>query len=167
MKKHLFIFIGLATISALSVAWATGVEVKENKNNIIASRLVGSWLADNTFEKRLGKPHGLTELTFTKDLKAAALVSEKWTRKLKDLSSTVYSSGYFTIISKAKSGRPIKGHYLLTTLNGNPCLLMFMSRGNPEGMYIMLIPSTDKAKDILFVGGDRADEVFAAFHRKK
>lgn len=167
MKRSLFAFVFLATISVLSIASADGVEVKENKGNIIASRLAGTWLADNTFDKRLGKPHGLTKLTFTKDLKAAKSIPEKWVKTLKELSATVYSSGYFTVISKAKSSKPIKGHYLLSSLNGNPCLFMFFSRGKPESVYISLIPSKDKAKDLLFVGGDNVDEVFAAFQRKK
>jgi hypothetical protein len=53
--------------------------------------------------------------------------------------------------------------FILTEFNGNPCVVCFYKHG--ELLKLVIAPAKDKAKDLLFIGGERNNEPFCAFER--
>jgi hypothetical protein len=152
---------GALTVATLCCALTAvaGLEIKTEKENVIGSRLIGKWKTHASLSERLrGKTNEVPTVVFVEDKTVAAKVPDFYAEALKQ--KPVYLAGMMTINGKV---RP----FILTEFNGNPCVVYFYKHGDPEScelLKLVIAPAKDKAKDLLFIGGD-CNEPFCAFER--
>jgi hypothetical protein len=147
----------------LLAATAVGsLKLVQTKENVVSSRMEGSWVADEALWGRM-QPYGKAQMTvtFRRDDSVAAKVPQKFLDKLGD--TEAYSAGVATMDGK-------DWPYVLITHDGNPTLLAFRERngdpmGDAESSLMMLAPAKDPANDILFMGGDFNNEPFRPLKR--
>ena len=161
MKWNQIIAIVVA-VGACSLTALAGVEVKPEKENVVASRLIGKWKTHADFSSRLNG-HAVREeaITFTQDASVATKVPDAYAEHLK--SKQVYLAGKMT-----RNGKTYP--FILTEYNGNPHLIYFRERngdpmGDGESFNLVLAPAKDKGNDLLFIGGDFNNQPFSAFER--
>lgn len=153
---------------------AAGLKVEENKENVVASRLVGTWVTDVPLSERLGVPgvaSGWTErLTFTSEPAYVAAVPEKYQEFLKR--GPIYLAGRLTRLRSHPAARtvPTVHPFLLTVLHGNPHVVYFRQRdgdpmGDSESFNVMLARGEKPEGDLLFIGGDFNNQPFTAYRR--
>lgn len=143
-----------------------GMAVTPDKENVVASRLVGQWTVEPALTKRLGgRPGGeagvQATVEFVSDPDVATRVPEKIAKALAKF--TVFMAGTMRTGGKAYP-------FLLIAHKGNPHLLYFRERngdpmGDTESFNLMLAVARQKASDLLFVGGDMNNQPFTAYQR--
>lgn len=159
----------LSFASTLSIA--DEVKVVKDEENVVSSRLEGSWEVDEALTKRLtGKKevkgeHDVSEVTFEADDEVFAKLPEKFKGFMEKEKTPVYMCGWM-------SAGPIRGPFFLVELRGNPHVLFFLEAdgdpfGNPESFNVMLAVGKEQSQDLLFIGGDFNNQPFAAFGRAK
>jgi len=152
----------IAAVATYSLVTLAGVEVKSEKENVVASRLIGKWKTHISLSERLlGNAAREETIVFAKDAAIAANVPDKYSEFLK--TKQVYLAGVMT-----RNGKTYP--FILTDYNGNPYLFYFRERdGNPmgdgESFNLVVAPAKDKGKDLLFIGGDFNNQPFSAFER--
>ena len=156
---------------ALLGGWRAEAElrVQPNKENVVASRLAGAWRRHPALTQRLrglaDPPRGETPgapLTFRSEPAVAARVPERYHKFL--AGKPIFMAGTLTLRGKDHP-------FLLIELHGNPHVVYFRERdGNPmgdaESFNLMLSPAKDRAKDLLFIGGDFNNQPFDAYERR-
>jgi len=154
------IFAGLMTGAAQKVV--------PDKDNVVASRLEGDWVPDLELGERLGTKAKET-LSFKADVSALDRVPAGLLAYLKD--KHVYLAGTVTIarLKDDASAQPMPA--VVIESKGNPTLVCFRSRGgkeidDSESGIVMLATAREKAKDIMFMGGDFNNEPMRAWRRK-
>jgi len=143
---------------------AGGFKVVPNKENVVSSRLEGSWVADTELYERLkGSPPGKNAKPI--EVRSAPEVAEKIPDKYGEFlkGRPLYMAGY---LKWGDSESP----FILSDLNGNPHMFTFRERdgdpmGDAESMNVMLAPAKDTKNDVLFLGGDFNNEPFRAYRR--
>jgi hypothetical protein len=142
----------------------------ENKENVVASRLIGEWKLSAAINQKL-QVTSTTPATITFTADAAAIppeVLEKLAGRMKEKKLkgdlTVY------LVGKLKLDTTVYPAFL-TNLNGNPHLVMFREKrgyafGDTESCNVMVATAKDRAGDLLFFGGDFNNQPFRAFERK-
>ena len=159
----------LCTLMAgLSGVAHADLEVEQDEDNVVASRLIGTWHFDGQLSGRLGSEGGQEfgtledrSITFESDPAVAGQVPVDYENFLKDY--TIYLAG---TMDWGDGAMP----FLLITHSGNPHILFFLPEGddpfgNGESMIVMLAYAEDPVDDILFFGGDFNGQPFAAFSR--
>jgi hypothetical protein len=154
---------GALTVATLCCALTAvaGLEIKTEKEdeNVIGSRLIGKWKTHASLSERLrGETNEWPTVVFVEDKTVAAKVPALYSEALKQ--KPVYLAGMMTINGDVHP-------FILTEYNGNPCVVCFYKHGDPEScelLKLVIAPAKDKAKDLLFIGGDR-NEPFCAFER--
>src|SRR5437867_2081806 len=136
------------------------VEVKPDKENVVASRLAGAWEPDPVLTARLGG-RGLGPVAVRVDAKAVAELPEKFAALFRE--RPAYLAGVMTL-------RRQEFPFVLTENRGNPHLIFFRPRGDEplgdaESLNVMLAPAADPAGDLLFIGGDFNNQPFSAYRR--
>ncbi|MHC4716612.1 MAG: hypothetical protein ACYS5V_06560 [Planctomycetota bacterium] len=173
MRKHIVVAGILAGVLICTVALVrAGMEVKPDKENVVASRLVGKWTVHASLSSRLtGRktPRGESggrSYEFCADPKVGGSVPAKYGKFLKG--KRIYLAGTM----KVRRGRgEVKEHpFILTSHRGNPHVVWFRPRqndpmGDAESFNVMLAVARETAKDLLFVGGDFNNQPFSAFER--
>lgn len=152
---------------AAAVVWAE-LKVKGDKENVVASRLVGKWVLHAGLTERLtGKkaPKGKWGYEFSPEPAVAGTIPETYAKLLKD--KPIYLAGK---MKRVGAGQVKEHPFLLTTHRGNPRVFYFVPTreepaGHAESLNVMLAVAEDKAKDLLFVGGDFNNQPFFAFER--
>lgn len=147
-------------------AEGAGVAVTPDKENVVASRLAGTWTVEPALTKRLGGRLGgeagvQVTVEFVSEPAVAARVPEKIATALAKF--TVFMAG-----TMKTGGRAYP--FLLIAHKGNPHLVYFRERngdpmGDTESFNVMLAVARQKANDLLFVGGDMNNQPFAAYQR--
>ena len=141
-----------------------GVTVKSEKENVVASRLIGKWKTHASLSERLrGNAVREDTVEFSEDSSVAAKVPEAYSEFLKG--KQVYLAGIMTRNEKTYP-------FILTEYNGNPYLFYFREKdGNPmgdgESFNLVIAPAKEKKQDLLFIGGDFNNQPFSAFERAK
>ncbi|MEO0651400.1 MAG: hypothetical protein AAFZ65_12060 [Planctomycetota bacterium] len=159
--------------AALLPVAVDGLSVEDNPENVVASRLEGSWTLDAALTESLtGKPtkDGSSTLTFRPDPGVAGDIPEAFADFLEE---PIWLAGQLEQSSGARGvlrGDPMP--FLLTTLNGNPHVIAFReSGGDPfgdaESFNLTLVPALLPENDLLFVGGDFNNQPFDAFRRTR
>jgi hypothetical protein len=163
MKRNQITALGLAIgVGACSLAALAGVEVKAEKENVVASRLIGEWKTHTSLSGRLvGSSVREKTITFAEDKSVAAKVPEAYSEYLKG--KQVYLAG---IMTRAQKTYP----FILTEYNGNPYIFYFREKngdpmGGAESFNLVIAPAKDRAQDLLFIGGDFNNQPFSAFER--
>ena len=138
----------------------------KNKENVVASRLEGTWrLVNSRVNGYTAKSKQTRDLTFTFDASAIPQrVFKKLGRKI-PIKMTVYAVGR---VKGVLSGS--EHPFFLSTIHGSPRIFWFRERngdafGDLESMNVMLARGSKKENDLLFRGGDFNNQPFAAYER--
>ena len=150
-------FLGI--LLSANTGWAQ-LRVEPDKENVVASRLEGQWVADAELTKRLGG-RGPAQVAFKSDATVTAKIPAKYDVFLKD--KRIYMAGTMVVQGKVSP-------FILIEHNGNPHIVFFRDRngeplGDEESSIVMLAAAKDRRDDLLFMGGDFNNEPFAAYRR--
>ncbi|MBI5722376.1 MAG: hypothetical protein HZA50_00300 [Planctomycetes bacterium] len=163
MKRKLiagFSILIAGTVAALALF--AGMEVKTDKENVVAGRLIGKWKTNAAISERLrGETVKEETVIFAEDASVAAKVPDKYAEALKQ--KQVYLAG-----TMSKDGKNYP--FILIEHKGNPHIFYFREKGGDpmgdgESFNLTIAPAKDKAKDLLFIGGDFNNQPFTAFER--
>jgi hypothetical protein len=142
-------------------------DVRTQEQNVVASRLAGSWKIDTVLTERLtGRTTTAMEtLVVVPDPEVQKKIPDRFKEAVKKegLDLEIRMSGYIEI-------RGAKLPFILTTIHGNPHLFYFRERGgdsfgDSESFNLMLAPAKETKNDLLFVGGDFNNQPFRAYSR--
>ena len=145
------------------VSAVAGGKVKTEEENVVASRLVGTWKTDLALSSRLnGRGVRGEVIKFAEDASVAGKVPESYTQNLK--AKQIYLSGIMT----RNDGTAYP--FILTEYYGNPRLIYFREKngdpmGDGESFTLFVAPADDREKDLLFIGGDFNKQSFIAYER--
>ncbi|MCI0358330.1 MAG: hypothetical protein L0211_07600 [Planctomycetaceae bacterium] len=144
-------------------------DIRTQEQNVVASRLAGSWKLEPALTERLtGKATALdTTLVFVADPEVKKKVPARFIEaaKKEGITIEVRMAGYLEI-------RGAKYPFILAAFQGNPHVFYFRERGgdpfgDSESFNVMLAPAKDRKNDLLFVGGDFNNQPFSAYSRAK
>jgi len=145
------------------------LRVQPDKENVVASRLEGTWRPHVALTQRLaGRPPKAAgeeptgTIRFQSDPDVAADIPAKYRQFLAD--QTIFLAGRMTARGKVHP-------FLLIAIHGNPHVLYFRGRdgdpmGDGESFNLILAPAREPASDLLFIGGDFNNQPFAAYERQ-
>ena len=147
-------------LTPLAVRLAAELQVRSDKENVVASRLVGNWEPDAELTKRLGGNAPGT-VAFKSDLNVATKVPDKYEKFLKD--KQIFLAGTMTLRGKDQP-------FVLIEMKGNPYVVWFREQGgdpfgDAESFNVMMAAAKETANDLLFIGGDFNNQPFAAYKR--
>jgi len=161
----------LLIVSILSLSTALGqvFQVTPNKENVVASKLVGTWILDTkvtltlTGKDKASVENALTKVKFIEDNKITTKIPKKYEKFIKD--KTIYMAGSFLL-------NDVSYPFILIELNGNPHVVFFRERdgdpyGDAESFNVMLAVAKDTKNDLLFIGGDFNNQPFSGYKRQK
>ena len=165
MKTHRVLMWFL--VSALAVGAVAAVRVTRDKENVVASRLEGTWVVRRELNLELTGRAGTSgesvadRIEFTSDDAVADAIPQEYDRFLAD--KTVYLAGRMT-----RGGKSYP--FVLVSHRGNPHVVYFRERdgkpmGDAESFNVMLAVASDRKNDLLFIGGDFNNQAFSAFER--
>ena len=169
MKPIITITMILIAFS-LSLLKADDLTLMKDKDNVVSSRLSGSWVVDGDLNLKLtgkkaigGGENSMKKVTFESDDTVFARLPEEYRGRLEEQKTTVFMSGWMTF---GKNRCP----FFLLQLKGNPHVLFFLREGeevfgNGESFNVMLAVAADTKNDLLFIGGDFNNQPFSAYHR--
>jgi hypothetical protein len=171
MKKLLPLFIALAALSAVCFAMRSArLEVKPSEENVVAGRLEGEWQLHVPLTQRLLARQFSPALRSSRayiSFKGDDSITKDIPRKYKDSlkNRTIYKAGMMTVQGEDHP-------FILVEFSGNPHLVYFTERngdpmGDRESFIVVLAAATHDANDLLFIGGDRSNEPFAAYERRQ
>ena len=167
------VFIGLSAFAEAPKSPALTLEKVEH--NITAQRLVGTWVMDGVATERLTgeklKPNEDWVIEFASDSSMLSKVPAKHVQKFKEMQLQFYLAGHLTLRRSDQPKTPLKAPFVLTSLFGNPHIVMWFERGgdpygNMESFMLLLVKAKDTANDLLYLGGDTSNDDFRAFIRK-
>ena len=167
MRRQLGFCVLLAAGAAVVLGAASaGLKVAPDPENVVASRLAGTWQTDaNLWERLAGGPVHipLWSYRFEADESVAAKLPARYADFLKD--KPIYLAGRI-------SGGHLSAAcpFVLTVLHGNPHVLYFREKdgdpmGDAESFNVMLARGAKPENDILFIGGDFNNQTFTAYRR--
>lgn len=149
-----------------------------NKECVVASELMGTWVRDVELSKRLGRDGGADsgEITFRASSDAEALIlkdlksaldklkadPDKGPRLLRALQA-VYLAGELEL-RQGENSKAVP--FALVTLQGNPHIVIREKEDDFESFNVMLARHKEGDGDLLFIGGDFNNQSFTAYKRK-
>jgi hypothetical protein len=138
------------------------LKVQPEKENVVASKLDGSWEPEGELTRRLSGTT-LGKLSFKSDAAIAAKIPAMYEKFLQE--KQIYMAGVLTLRDKEHP-------FVLIEHKGNPHVVYFCERdgdpfGDAESFNMMLAVAKDKQNDLLFIGGDFNNQPFAAYGRAK
>ena len=156
-RTILFIIL-IATIASPKLQALT---VDEDKENVVASRLEGTWKALDKLTQQLTGSVNEFDVTFSVDHSVTQDIPKKFMSFFSN--KKIYLAGHMKL----------KGEncpFLLTTNSGNPHLVYFKARGNDlmaniESFNLFIARAEQSERDILFIGGDFNNCAFMALER--
>jgi len=161
MKKLLLLpLAACALVSAVAVQVA--FELKPNKENVVAARILGVWDLQDDRTHWLGASKDIRSLAFVQDDK---LISEIPAKHKELIAGDVFLVG---TVQRNQETLP----FVLTVANGTPRIVMFRAEGldkyaKAEPLNVMMCLGLERPKDMLFVGGAKNDRPFAMFIRRE
>lgn len=150
----------LALLGAALVPTAGQLEVDANPENVVSSRLAGTWVLDGPLTSRMrGKDveGGERRLVFEADASALNQVPSEFVEFLSE--EPIHLAGTLEQWGTVKP-------FVLTVLNGNPHVIAFEADGSILSFNLSIAPALLETDDVLFVGGDRNNQPFDAFVRE-
>ncbi len=150
-------FLLVATFTANLQALTLDV----NKENVVASRLEGSWKVDDKLSQKLTGEANKFDISFKVDLNVARKIPKRFDKFFAD--KKVFLAGYMKLKGK-------KYPFLLSNIYGNPHVFYFRPKGGrPMGdaeSFNLFVARAEKAEqDILLIGGDFNNCPFMALKR--
>ncbi len=142
---------------------------RDQKENVVASRRLGTWEVDAGLTRRLRGHQETRDLTFTLDWSLFPdSVFKRLSQELvkQDMRLTVYAMGLAKGLLKDQ-----EVPFFLTTMDGTPRVYWFRPEngdpfGNGESFNVMLARGRERGNDLLFRGGDFNNQPFTAYKRK-
>ncbi len=136
------------------------------EQNVVASRLAGSWKLEPTLTERLtGRATAADAIVVVADAEVEKKIPAKFWEAAKKEGFTleVRMAGYIEM-------RGAKFPFILSAIHGNPHLFYFRERagdpfGDSESFNLALVPAKEQKNDLLFIGGDFNNQPFRAFAR--
>ena len=163
MRTAWFAVLGLF-VAALAHAGA--LEVKPDKENVVASRLCGKWGVEPKLSQRLtaGAPDRESpagDIEFASDSAVAGKLPGKYLEFLKD--KRIYMAGTMKLAGKEQP-------FILIEHSGNPHVVWFRERdgdpmGDAESFNLVVAVAKNPIDDLLFIGGDFNNQPFRALER--
>ncbi len=149
------------------VAFQTHTVVPD-KDNVVASRLEGDGVPDLEIGERLGT-QAKEKLSFKADASVLDRIPPKLLAYLKE--KQIFLAGTLTIGKLKAEEPPQVMPAVVIEAKGNSTLVCYLSRGGKEiddgeSGILMLATAADKARDMLFMGGDFNNEPMRAWKRK-
>lgn len=142
----------------------------DNKNNVVANLLKGTWMRDIETSEALSLGKWYDKVTFSRDQNAIPQrVLDDYGKRYE--TRIIYAIGMMTL---AADGREVELPYLLTAVTGNPNVVWFRERGgdpfgDTERFIVMGFRTDNEApagpKDRLFIGGDFNNQAMQPFVR--
>lgn len=160
------------------------VTLTPNKENVVASELLGKWVYDAELTGRIAggeAPERDEFLHFTENedsskriIKQMGVMLEKLEKsesesdkvpRLKRACQTIYLAGK---VEYGSGDSKMTADFALTTLHGNPKVMVYEPEEDDfESVYVMLARDEKGDNDVLFLGGDFNNETFRAFRKVK
>ena len=149
---------------------AEDLKVEPDKENVVASRIIGDWQASGDLNERLGKEGGEggelptpMTVTFTDDPTIVKNIPEKYVGAFAKNNARIYLAGMMDFGGESSP-------FVLTTVRGNPHIVFWRKVdddpfGNGESFNVMLAVASEKKNDLMFIGGDFNNQAFSAFER--
>jgi hypothetical protein len=161
-KKILGAISALAILAGAAVAFQFASASTTNEN-IIAARLEGRWVVDTDITARLDPDPAATpprSLEFARDDQVWKQLQQTYPRYQND---AIYMAGTAILAGT-------KHWFVVMNKNGNALLMLFtptrgQESGEPHQVFINMVCSREKAKDLLFLGGNLARESAVAYKR--
>jgi hypothetical protein len=152
----------VAIVFAMTISASADLKVTPDKDNVVSSRLEGSWEVHAAISTRLGRNRGTT-VEFKADSKVVETIPEKYEKFLAD--KTIYLAGTM------KRNKTVHA-FILIEMKGNPHVVYFRERdgdplGDAESFNVVLAVAKDKPSDLLFIGGDFNNQPFTAYERSE
>jgi hypothetical protein len=159
----------ILTFSLVLEIGAADLEVTNDPENVVGSRLEGDWEVDLELTKRLTgkeKVRGENPMDLV-SFESADGVVERIPQKYKDFLSKdevkVYMSGWMNFGDN-------RCPFILVSMSGNPHVFFFLKEGedefgNGESFNVMLAVGKGRKDDLLFIGGDFNNQPFSAYTR--
>jgi hypothetical protein len=173
MKFHTCICLSAVFVFLLTEPAQADVSLDlDNKDNVVANLLEGTWIGDDETAEALGL-RGWGKVKFTRD--PAAIPQRVFDDLGQDFAEplTIYAVGMITFYGD--EDRETKFPYLLTAIEGNPNVVFYVERGgDPFGDFerlILMAFRTNKdapagPNDRLFIGGDFNNQAMAPMVRQ-
>lgn len=170
MKSNACLMFAILLATAIPIANARAeLKITPEKENVVASRLIGSWEMDAKLTIRLrgelsrsgGESLRLRTFIFKSDASIVEKIPERYEKFLSE--KRIYLAG---IMSGAGTEYP----FILIEHNGNPHLVYFRERdgdplGDGESFNLFIARAKETKNDLLFIGGDFNNQPFDAYHR--
>ncbi len=158
--KTVLLILGVAAVLS-----ASDFSVEPDPDNVVASRLVGEWVAHVGLSNRLwssDKRASTDTLVFRSDPSVASQVPEQYGEFFGG--KQVYQAGY---MGSGEQEHP----FLLITFHGNPHVVVFRERGgdpfgDAESFNLFIARARNESDDLLFVGGDFNNQPFKSYEHK-
>jgi hypothetical protein len=156
---------------------ATPIQLTPEKENVVASEILGEWLLDEQLSSRLGgsSDHaGKGPISFRAD-QAAEKRMVRFLIELTEKLSTENPKGMTPEVRAALrkvylagvvefGGR--KQDFALISIYGNPHIFFSDRQGDAESENVMLARDLKGDNDLLFLGGDFNNQSFGAYKRR-
>lgn len=160
MKRVHFAMLAVVLVFCLNMSGRAAQDVKADKDNVVASKLEGTWEPDVEVTARLGAT-SKGPLSFRSDVNVTATIPAKYDAFLKG--KQIYMAGVMTLKQKDIP-------FLLIEHKGNPHVVYFRERdgdplGDAESFNVSAVVAKDTKDDLLFVGGDFNNQPFSAYRR--
>lgn len=182
--RRTFALAGLLSLSfGLPPSMQEPLKVQPNAENVVASRLEGTWVTAPALNEQLGGGSEMHESLAFKGDKAPAFLTRLPEKIASQLAKhgPIYLAGTLTIRLRqpiqevrsdpASAWQEREFPFLLLTMNGNPHVVYFRPRdgdplGDAESFNVALAPAKDPKNDLLFTGGDFNNQGYSALRRK-
>jgi hypothetical protein len=171
-SRLVFLLLTMGATSATSAAAQTPLKVEPDPQNVVASRLEGTWEPDAPLTTHLGGRQTAGEVaqaaasavSFKSDPSIAGKIPQAMADRIRSMPGMrVYMAGTMTLSGKEYP-------FLLLPLSGNLQVVMFQPRGgdpmgDSESFIVQLASAREPANDVLLIGGDFNNEPFSAYKR--
>ncbi len=161
MKSH-YVVRPAVLAGVLVCSWVAlaAVNVEPDKDNVVGSKLEGTWEPYAALNKRLGG-NDMGTITFKINDGVARTIPVKYDTFLNG--KRIYLAGVMTMKNQQYP-------FLLIEHKGNPHVVYFRQKGedpmgDAESFNVMLAVAKDTANDLLLIGGDFNNQPFAAYDR--
>lgn len=158
------IFLAAASLAALTtVAFALDMVLKSDPENVVATRIAGTWKVESTLSKRLDPDNASkapATLTFTNNpgvLAGLQADSARFNNR------TIFASGIVNVDGTTHT-------YILSNRSGNMYLTWYTAieenaTSSPVEKTVNIAVARDQTKDVLVLGGPSMREPSAAYER--
>ena len=148
-----------ALVCGVSLLQAAELSLTKDKENVVSSRISGSWTVDRALSLKLtgveestGGENPIGNVTFESDTEVIDGLPEQYKDKFEELGTRVFMCGW---MSFGKQKCP----FFVVERSGNPHILFFLEKdgevyGNGESFNVMMAVAKEPKNDLLFIGGD-------------